>query len=240
MRHPCFLLSTVLTILVPISELAAAPIYDVATDFSISANPSGPWSYGMTSTLGSTFTAYAATSNVNGIDFWQATSGSNTTPNVGHNATANTITFASTTFAPGQVSLHPGPANEYSVIRFVAPLSGSYGLSTTFNMRSNSPFATNSTDVHVRLNGSSLFSGTVTGFNDSEVFSSLLNLAANDILDFAVGPNGTVPGQSYLGDTTAINARLEVNPRRVEEPGSLPLAAMSIAAFAFLRRRVNR
>lgn len=222
------------------AEAHAGAIYDVVTDFSFSSNPSGAWTFGSAPTLGGTFTAYTQKSTVSGIEFWQGTAGSNSTPNVGHNPTAGTVVFAATSFLPGQVSLHPGPNNEYSVVRFTAPTGGTYSLDTSFNMRSNSSAATNSTDVHVLLNGnlvSPVYAGVVTGFNDTDLFSTLLTLAVNDTIDFVVGPNGNVPRQSYLGDTTQLTARLEVDPQRVPEPDSLLLGALSFSLMALGRRR---
>jgi hypothetical protein len=129
------------------------------------------------------------------------------------------------------------------VVQFTAPTAGTYTLATSFNMRSDSVFATNSTDVHVLLNNDGtapVYSGTVTGLDDSDVFTTTLVLNANETVEFTVGPNGNVPGQSYLGDTTQLTARLELITGNVPEPGTLLLSALGIPEMFAARRRVKR
>ena len=218
----------------------ALPVYDVASDFSFVSNPNGPWSYGYETVLGGSFTAYGAQSTINGMQTWSIIPFD--LPSVNFNPTASDITFASTTLLAGQVNLHPGANNEVSVIRFTAPVAGTYSLSGDFNMRSFG--GTNSTDVHVILGNNiaaQLFGNgvTVSGFGDDSAFSTTLVLNASDFVDFAVGPNGTVPFQSYLGDTTQLNARFELNPNTVPEPNTFFLAAMGIG-FLVLRQQKKR
>lgn len=219
----------------------ALPVYDAAADFSFSSNPNGPWQYGRETSLGGALSLYTTTfaptsGPFAGLQFWGT--GANIDPNVMHNPTSATVLVASTSVLSGQLSLHPGPSNEYSVVRFVVPTTGSYQLNSSFNMRS---FAgTNSTDVHVLLNNntvSQLYSGTVSGFNDTDFFNSVLSLSAGDLLDFAVGPNGSVPGQSYLGDTTQLTARLELRPQAVPVPATLLLLLLGLSVMGALRLR---
>ena len=220
----------------------ALVVYDVASDFSFVSNPNGPWSYGYETVLGGSFATYGAQSTINGMQTWSVNPFD--LPSVSFNPTASDITFAATTLLAGHVNLHPGANNEVSVIRFTAPVAGTYSLSGDFNMRSFSPFGTNSTDVHVVLGNNiaaQLFGNgvTVSGFGDSSAFSTTLVLNASDFVDFAVGPNGTVPFQSYLGDTTQLNARFELNPNTVPEPNTFFLAAMGIG-FLVLRQQKKR
>jgi hypothetical protein len=130
----------------------ALPVYDVAADFSFASNPNGAWQYGSEATLGSSLSLYTSKStHLTGatpdIESWRTPA--DIDPNVSYNPTAGNVTYASTTFLPGHVTLHPGPANQYSVIRFTAPTAGQYSLTGDFNMRSFG--GTHSTDVHILL-----------------------------------------------------------------------------------------
>lgn len=55
----------------------------------------------------------------------------------------------------------------------------------------------------------------------------------NDTLDFVVGANGTVPNQSYLGDTTQLTARLEFLPDGIPVPVPVT-AALCLLGFWML------
>ena len=134
---------------------------------------------------------------------------------------------------PGQLAFHPGPQDEYGVIRFTAPTAGTFLLSSSFT---GLDFAgPTSSDVHVLLDGSVIFNGFVNGFGagSGPSFASRLTLAAGDTVDFAVGygSNGT-----YFNDSTGLTATLSSVP----EPSSLVLAVvggMTLAGYAGCRRR---
>ena len=89
------------------------------------------------------------------------------------------------------------------MIRFAAPAAGSYAVNVAFF---GADFVgPTTTDVHVLVDGNSVFDGIVNGFGPGSgpIFSTNLNLKAGDTIDFAVGigPNG-----NYLNDLTGLAA----------------------------------
>lgn len=218
-----------LTLSFALSGVAHAVTYDAADDFSFSSNPSasGVWSYGYSSTLAGTFIAHTQNATLNDLQYWALDIGNTYTPNVDFNPTASDISFASTDFRSKQINLHPGPSDEFSILRFTAPASATYALTSAFNMRS---FAgSHSTDVYVLLNGGTQFSAVTANFDDTRSFSGLFALAVGDKLDFVVGSNG-----NFLGDTT----ELRVSLAPVPEPETYALMLGGLAMLgACLRRR---
>ena len=88
---------------------------------------------------------------------------------------------------------------------WTAPETNNYSLVSSF-VGADEPFPT-STDVHVLLNSSSLFSEFVNGFGapSTKSFSTIFSLNAGDNIDFVLGygSNGT-----YSGDITGIEANI--------------------------------
>lgn len=212
---------------------AAAQTYDAAADFSVTSNANGVWSYGTEAlgSLGTNFTLFTtqtdSTSNpVQGtpIKGWSVPGGG--LPYVIQNTSSSPQTIPTTaiTLAPGQMNMHPGPAGDYSIIRFTAPTAGAYSLTSVFTGIDNGAGTT--TDVHVLDNGLSLFSGEVTGNGATQSFSlASLTLAAGDTLDFAVG-YGT--DGSYGSDSTSPSITIKAlgtGAAAAPEPGSIALAA---------------
>ena len=187
-----------------IDSPAATPLpqslYDATADFSLSQNPNGPWTAGWTSTLGSAFNPFttgAAASN--GFQVWNSpaidTTGLSFAKNLG------AVQYGIPT---GSLTLHPGPQNQYAVLRFTAPSTGTYDLSAQFFTGDSGD-----TDANILLNGnasSPLMYAVTTGGNP--VFAKQITLNAGDTLDFVVGSKG-----SYFSDNTPINIRLtQVTP----------------------------
>lgn len=233
-----FCLPTILFALVLCSGTAAeaAIVYDVAADFSIASNPNGVWSYGESETLGSSFQLYTQSGPDNVdlppadlLDTWNSgMGGTYAVPSVFHNGTANPITFNGTiTIQSGELGLHPGSLGEYSIVRFTAALSGIYDLDSAF--RPMDPAAT--TDVHVLLNGVSIFDGFVDPDAPTS-FNTNLALVAGDDVDFAVGvgSNGT-----FHSDATGLSAVLTTEA--VPEPSTLTLSLIGLAGVLLARRR---
>jgi len=160
-------------------------------------------------------------------------------PWVAINTTTRTIEALGITWPPGHLALHPGPQNEFSVVRWTAPTAGEVEVAAKFTGLARQT----TTDVHVLHNGHSLFDGFLN-LNDARNeagFSKKLPVAAGDRIDCVVGSgNG-----NYGADTTglAFTVKLagktydatkefstEANPNSVwsyglESPGALPDAS---------------
>lgn len=214
-------------------------IYNNAADFSAAANnPNGVWSYGTlapgATPDANTFQLYSGHTTSSGLQFWGQASNPALPPYVAFNPTNSPITFAGTVqYGARRAGLHPGPDGTYSDFRFTAQIAGTYDLAALFT---GIDFAgPTTTDVHVLLNGASLFSGAVTAFGSGPSYASTLSLAAGDRVDFAVGFGSN---RSYFFDSTGLDATLTLHTTAVPEPGSLTL--LGIAATAATSWRLRR
>jgi len=199
-------------------------------DFSLGGNPNGPWSYGYSQTLGGPLIPHATSGSYSGLDFW-GTDISIGLPWVARNSTASPINWAgTTTFAPGALSLHPGPNGQVAILRFTVPSTGQYAINGAFFGQDY--VGPTTTDVHLLLNGSSIFDGVVADFGTSQSFNITTALAAGSHLDFAVGFGSN---QTYLYDSTGLAATIT----QVPEPTTLALAGVAAGLFCLSRRREN-
>lgn len=180
----------------------SALVYDAAADFSIASNPNSTWSYGYSDTLGGTFTLYttsAATFLTNSnFDAWFATGAQTTVdmhPFVAKNRAATIEQGAGLRLPPGGLGLHSGPdsTNEYSIVRWTAPSTGSYSISAAFTDRDFTDLMFGrgaTTDVHVLLNSVAQYSAIINkdGWGDGPAgYLDVLSLTMGDTLDFGVG-----------------------------------------------------
>jgi hypothetical protein len=235
MRHA---LATLLLVAVFVQHVTAQ-VFDASDQFSPTSN--SVWRYGFQPALGSGFTLYdtagPATSEDHtqifpAIDTWSSALGDN--GEISHNNTSSTF-FASDPgllieWAANEMSLHPGPAGQYSVLRFVTPAARTYQLSVVFRGIDQTGA---SSDVHVLKNNVSLFDQQVTGFHVPTSFSTTLTLAQNDTIDFAVGfgTNG-----NYRDDNTGTHVVITVVP----EPSSLALTIAGIGLFIMSMARKSQ
>lgn len=178
--------------------------YNPAADFSSISNPNGVWSYGYAATLGGTFNHYFDHFNRDGLNVWRLNLQLDV-PLCLHNPTPYTIPlgpFNTPTIGGGVIALHPGPNNEYSVVRFTAPTNGVYHVTGSFF---GQDIIGTSTDVHILKNGESIFDGTVSGFGPGSgpSFYTIPTLLEGDYLDFAVGYG---PNANFLYDMTGLSA----------------------------------
>ncbi len=200
-----------------------ASAYSVAADFSASSNPNSTWSYGWSLGLGAAFTldttnttAYSGT----GLSGWLGAQHPDGIPYILHNGTANPITLSTTTYQPGQVAEQPGESNQYCIIRWTAPSSGAFTIGAAFSPLSS---LGNSVDVHILLDGATIFAATLDG--SSTNYTGLENVTAGDTIDFAIGNGGNGPEE----DTTALSATI------VPEPDALELVGMGFGCLLALR-----
>ncbi len=170
-------------------------LYDA---FSTTTNPSGEWSFGYaTDADGTGFTLYADYAEFDAsVDYW-TTSGIEGA-RVYRNHTASDWVYATTTFAPMSLVLHPGAAGEYSAVRWTAPAATQCQVDVTFSGRDST-----STLVGVYFGGVRMDGGEVSGFGATVPLVGFFNIAAGDSVVFTVGPNG-----AYYFDSTGLAGTL--------------------------------
>ena len=184
---------------------------DVAETFSGVDNPNGSWSYGwwsMAPPAGS-FTLYDVPDLFDGLEEWHSSilvsEPPGYPPSVYFNGT-NVVQFPGTTVTiqPGQFAMHPGPLGEHSVVRWVAPTDGMYSIAAKFTGISHADPTT--TDVHVLIGSSAVFSGSINinGGGSTSSYNDMVALNSGQAVYFSVGfGNGT-----YFYDSTALAASI--------------------------------
>ena len=227
MRITLLALASLLAMAAP--PVHAGSVYDAAADFSLASNPNGVWSYGYENSLGLSLQLYdKATVDVLGrvgLDSWNS-SALGIDPNVIHNRTNKALTFVSATWQAGELSFHPGPNGQFSVIRWTAPNAGEFNLSAMF---SGIDFVgPTTTDVHILQNGNSLLSADVLTYGPGPSFSNILSVKAGDTIDFAVGFG---PDGNYGFDSTGIAATLTAVP----EPVSVLMLTLGVGIVGAIR-----
>jgi hypothetical protein len=217
---------------------AAAQKYDASADFSTTNDPSpfngGVWSYGYEDILGTGFVLDPSNSPQtlsfnSAIQGWAAGTGGYSY--VAQNTSAVAVSYVDVTLQPGQIVMHPDATGQYSVVRFTAPTTGDYTLDTAFSGLDTTP---TTTDVHVLLDGSSLFDGAVDSYEIPQAYSSSLSLSAGDTVDFAVGDGSN---KNYFNDSTGLTATLATTPNAVPESSPLALIALGILPVLLSARR---
>jgi hypothetical protein len=209
----------------------ANTIYDVASDFSLASNPNGVWTYGSETTLGGALTFYTSASTTAGLDLWGNPS---TFAGAGHNPTAGPTGGggSSCSVPAGDDLFGPGVDGSFSVYRFTAPAVGMFDIEASFFGGDFSGPTTS--DVHVLLNGVSLFSDNINGFGPSSAknYSGIRTFNVGDTVDFIVGigTDGT-----FNFDSTGLTATLS-SVSAAPEPATLALMGAPLLVLWRLRR----
>lgn len=143
---------------------------------------------------------------VSGLSNWNNSKTSE--PWVGKNLTDQQINVLGILWPGNHVAFHPGPNHEMAVVRWTASETGSVEVAADFvGLADRSSPAT--TDVHVFLNGNSLFASKLNleGCGNEVRFDKKLEVKAGDLLDFRVGD-----GEGFYGaDTTGLKLALRWN-----------------------------
>jgi hypothetical protein len=210
---------------------AASPADDFAASFSTSTASHVPWQYGWSSTLGGAF-AVDSTKTLHGpaseVVAWSPSG--TFWPTVALNTSNSAVSFGAgnvITLQGQQGLLHPGSGGEYAVVRYTFGTDRDATLQTRFAGVDRSP---TTSDVHVLLNGVSLFDGSINAYGQTQTFSQTRNFRAGDVVDFAVGPGGN----GYVDDSTGFTASFS-SP--VPEPGTPALMLAGLGAMLLIARR---
>ena len=150
--------------------LAASQVFSLSVGCSSSRNPNGVWEYGYTigqALVASAFRRDGFHDSGRPIGFWQP----NSKPGVGHfpyvvcNPSAKTELYGELgtprgwAARAGQVAMEASNVGQYSVVRFTAPVAGSYRVTARFE---GIHFGLSTTDVHVMQGATSLFTARST------------------------------------------------------------------------------
>jgi hypothetical protein len=220
------------------SSAQAAVVSDFATDFSTASSTSGAWQYGSAATLGGSFVLDTVTTLYGaGGDVVAWSPAGTYWPTIALNTSATQVNFGggdAVHLASKQGLLHPGPNGEFAVVRLQ--------VTSTFTGKLDVEFAGvdtlgTSTDVHILLNGVSLYSGLINGYGQLQSFNQNQALQAGDVLEFAVGrgANG-----SYVDDSTGFRATLSTLTQSVPEPSAPALLAAGLLVMAAARQYRKR
>lgn len=221
-----------------LGHAAVAVAADATTDFSITnGNPNGAWSYGYTTTLGGSFSAYSQAGNLTApptqsgtLETWSDVAAFANVPWVGKAGVAGWTCCSSVTVAANTLTMHPGGNGEFSVVRFTSASGGSFQVNASFFGQDNGGASGTTTDVHVRTTAD-VFTSAVVGFGTTVSYSGVVTLAAGQTMDFVVG----IGGNNYFNDSTGLTASVSVVPE--PEGVVLALAGLAVAAAAAGQRR---
>jgi hypothetical protein len=213
-------------ILVLFASLArAASVFDLSADFSFQKNPNKVWQYGYSATNSldpSEFRVDKYADSSGPVGFWHPSVSSGPGPGwypyVAYNTTKQSQMGSSNGWSvrPGQVAMEASNTGQYSLIRFVAPVSGTYQVTARFE---GVHFGLSSTDVHVLHNSASLLDADIAGYGGDPAFhavqgasptasySGKVTMKAKDTVTFAVGYG---KNKTNYGDTTGLVAQIDL------------------------------
>ncbi len=137
-----------------------------------------------------------------GMQGWSASELGGGDPCVTYNPTDQVREMASIRWNPRQLSFHPGPKGEYSVVRWTAPQAGTVSVRAVFSAIDQQT----TTDVHLLHNGTAMFNELLRldGRGPRAEYQGELPVAVGDHLDCVVGwGNG-----SHICDSTGLEFRV--------------------------------
>ena len=210
-------------IVIIFGQLAQAPTtFDLSADFSFRDNPSKVWQYGYSATnslASDQFRVDMQSDSTGSIGFWHPAANNGPGPGYYPYIASNTTKQSQVgskgwAVRAGEVAMEASNTGQYSLVRFVAPVAGTYKVSAQF---AGVHFGLSTTDVHVLHNGTSLFDADIDGYggdpafhkvqgaNPTASYSGQVELKANDTVTFAVGYG---KNKTNYGDTTGLFAQV--------------------------------
>lgn len=201
----------------------AQTTFDLSDDFSLQNNPNKVWQYGYSATnsLAPDQFRFDKHADLTGpVGFWHPDASSGPGPGyypyIAYNTTKQSQAWPSPNgwvVRGGEVAMEASNSGQYSLVRFVAPVAGTYKISAQFA----GVHVWSTTDVHVLHNGTSVFDADIDGYggdpafrkvqgaNPTAAYSGQIEMKANDTVTFAVGYG---KNKTNSGDTTGLFARV--------------------------------
>jgi hypothetical protein len=192
--------------------------WDLTADYKTTANANGAWSYGWEQTLNAALNLYDASQ---GTQWYSSTHHSGDfTPTIWMNDSSGRLYGV----APGEVAMHPGWDNSFSVSRWISPIAGTVTVSGYFGAGDGG-----SMSYYIADNGSTLQQWTSEP--STKNFSFTTTVSAGETLDFIVG----VPiGGGYGYGTTPIAVTITA---AVPEPESYAMLLAGLGLMAAVARQ---
>lgn len=225
-----------IVLLVSIGQVEGATVtYNARQDFSDTNNPNGVWSYGHTTSLGGVMTVFpqylAPPTGYEGAGWvenvWYDEYGNySAAPIVWGFGNISTPWGFVYEIKPDEIAFHPGPDEDYAIVRWTAPSDGTGNVTSLF-MGQNS---IGLRDIAVYHNGTQLLSVDLAGNDIRSYNDAALTVQAGDHLDFAVGPHN-----DYHHDLVSLKVNIDFTP--VPEPSTFVLLLMGAIALLVVRRR---
>ena len=191
-----------------------SPVASLEDAVSNTAAPSAPWAFGWQSAVGSApkpygrFTPAGNRTDYPTLAIWNKGDSQaplDVYPWMVKNTGTESVVYSTQVlpFPAQSVIVTPGSAGERAVFRWTAPSSGNYQLQARYMLMQGG-----SVDVHVQRNGTDIVAERLAGAGSTFEFpATALQLAAGDVIDFAVGDGGN--GQH--SDITRVTASVTLN-----------------------------
>lgn len=217
------------------STALAGDVYDAVTDFSISSNPNGAWSYLYNNDSGPQLLTNSGTgiAGTQGVIYWS--NGINIPNNVAvfQNTTSSTVTIENSIILPTNL-LGMGPELGSDITRWTAPTEGTWSISGLFQ---GIDLNENSHGVEILENSSTvLASGSISSYGQQVTFDTNVTLAQGDTIDFVA-----LGSSNYTYLSTGLAATIQLSS--VPEPSTLVLACIAslgvAVAVRWKRRRAS-
>src|SRR5271163_225458 len=199
------------------------------SDFSFRDNPNKVWQYGYSATSSLAPDQFRLDTQSDRVDmqcdstgsigFWHPAAnhgpGPGYYPYVAYNTTKQSqVGCKGWAVRAGEVAMEASNSGQYSLVRFVVPMAGTYKISAQF---AGIHYGLSTTDVHVLHNGTSLFDADIDGYGGDPAFhkvqgaspvaeySGEVAMKAEETLTFAVGYG---KNRTHYGDTTGLFAQI--------------------------------
>lgn len=177
---------------------AAATTWDANADFSIAnGNPNGVWSYGYYPNGTTPFTLFWHSGTFHsGSLFWN--NSNDTEPPIVWKNNGSYAWGVET----GELSLHPGPGNEHTVVRWTSPITGTVDITGKFGAGDSGK-----ENYYIQKDISEVLFAVSWTYNDGPF--NLLNVPVTigTTIDFIVGGeyfNGNTPLYATITGTTVV------------------------------------